>query len=192
MASDPAPVRLHRRTFLIDRDFQLKYAGLLLLAGLVLSSAFAIAAYLAHVDANAGLVASTAAERSMDPLLIVFFTFAVALAGGAMGLLGLVLTHRVAGPVYVMTHYVTALASGKYLPVRQLRRNDELKGFFERFRLALDQLRSREQEEAATLKDALTTLSSHASHPDAQAALAKLSALHDRKRQAVETPTKGP
>ena len=51
MTADPSLARLHRRTFLIDREFQLKYAGLLLLAGLMISAGFAIVALLAKADA---------------------------------------------------------------------------------------------------------------------------------------------
>src|SRR4051794_5386801 len=125
MPADPSLARLHRRTFLIDREFQLKYAGLLLLAGLMISAGFAIVALLARADAlrNAGVT------EPVDPLLVGLLFIAVLISAAAMGLVGLVLTHRVAGPVYVMTQYVGQLAAGRYPRVRNLRRSDELKHF---------------------------------------------------------------
>ncbi|MFL5320470.1 MAG: signal protein [Myxococcaceae bacterium] len=184
MTADPAHAKLHRRTFLIDREFQLKYAGLLLLAGLVISAGFAVVAWLARADAAR---AAQFGASSMDPLLLALLFVAVVIAAGAMGLVGLVLTHRVAGPVYVMTQYVTALAQGRFPPIRPLRRNDELKNFFERFQSALETLKAREVEEAAALRDALAALEPLGTSAQAKDALQKLSALHDRKRAAVES-----
>lgn len=178
---------LHRRTLLIDRDFQLKYAGLLGVAGLIISAAFALMAYLVHADAekSAALLTGTA-ERPIDPLLVLLLAVAVLIGTGAMALVGLVLTHRVAGPVYVMTHYMSALASGRYLAVRPLRKNDELQGFFARFQSALETLRAREAEEAAALEEALASITRAPRSPELDVAVARLSALHQRKRSAIE------
>lgn len=187
--TDPARQSLSRRTFLIDRDFQLKYAGLLLFAGVLISLAFAVMTYLAHADAqrNAELLTGAKAQP-MDPVTLAMLAVAVIIAGGAMGLVGLVVTHRIAGPVYVMTHYVTALSKGSFPPIRPLRRNDELKAFFERFQGALESLKAREAEEAQALSDALAALSPLSQTAEAKAAVEKLAALHARKRAAVNSP----
>lgn len=179
---------LTRRTLLIDREFQLKYAGLLLFAGVLISLAFAVMTYLMHVDGQRNLALLTGAEqRPMDPLAIAMLVLAVALAGGAMGLLGLLVTHRIAGPVYVMTHYVSALAKGSFPPIRPLRRNDELKRFFERFQGALESLKAQQAEEALALSDAIALLRNAPQTSETKAVLDSLSALHARKRAALES-----
>ena len=177
--------RLSRRTFLIDRDFQLKYAALLVFAGVLIALAFAVMTYLAFADAHRA--AEGATPRSIDSLSVVMLFVAAIIAGGAMGLVGLVVTHRIAGPVYVMTHYVTALSRGSFPPIRPLRRNDELKNFFERFQAALESLKAREAEEARTIQEALAALEGVSQSAEAKAAVERLAALHDRKRAAVES-----
>lgn len=187
--TEPARPGLTRRTFLIDRDFQLKYAGLLLFAGVLIALAFAVMTYLAYSDAqqNASILTGAPAQ-SMDPVTLVMLGVAVLIAGGSMGLVGLVVTHRIAGPVYVMTHYVSALAKGSFPPIRPLRRNDELKGFFERFQAAMESLKAREAEEAQALLEALVAMKAATQTPELKTASEKLSALLDRKRAAVNSP----
>lgn len=187
--TEPARPGLTRRTFLIDRDFQLKYAGLLAFAGLLISLTFAVMTYLSHADAQRRAALLTGAPaQPMDPVTLVMLAVAVLIAASAMGLLGLVLTHRIAGPVYVMTHYVTALSKNAFPPIRPLRRNDELKHFFERFQAAMQSLKSREAEEAQTLMEALSVLQRGPQSVELQDVTAKLSALLDRKRAAVNSP----
>jgi len=104
-----------------------------------------------------------------------------------LGLFGLLLTHRVAGPVHVMGLYMAALAAGRYPRLRPLRKGDELRQFFERFREAVDRIRSREADEARALSHVLAALAPIAVSPEAREALATLEALHARKRQAAES-----
>lgn len=185
--TDPASQRLSRRTFLIDRDFQLKYSALLVFAGVLIALAFAVMTYLAFADAQRLTDIKGVAPRSIDPLSVAMLLVAVIIAGFAMGLVGLVVTHRIAGPVYVMTHYMTALSKGSFPPIRPLRRNDELKNFFERFQSALETLKAKEAEEAQALHEAVAALQPLSQTAEAKAALDRLSALHDRKRAAVES-----
>ena len=111
--------------------------------------------------------------------------------GGLMGLFGLIITHRVAGPIYVMGLYISTLAAGRYPRMRALRKNDELRGFFDRFVEAVDRIREREAEEARLLDEVIETLQPLANTQDSQAALAILGSIRARKRQAIEGPTSG-
>ena len=69
----------------------------------------------AHVQATALLAPDpetrALVERS-DRLLLGAFVAIAALLAAALGLLGVVITHRVAGPVFVMGHYLRVLADG--------------------------------------------------------------------------------
>ncbi|MCP3058203.1 signal protein [Myxococcus sp. K38C18041901] len=171
-----------RRTYLLDREFQLKY--ILLLAGIGAGSV-AVFGALTHrlhatsVDTGVG---------AGDSILWLTVLGSVGL-GALLGLFGLLFTHRVAGPVHVMSLYVAALAAGRYPRLRPLRKKDELKRFFDRFSEAVDRIRQREADEAHALEGALAALKPVATTPEAREALETLSALCTRKRQAVDNPT---
>lgn len=171
-----------RRTYLLDREFQLKY--ILLLAGIGAGSMllFGVLAHRVYV------AAADSGISGAETLLWLTGVGAVGL-GVALGLFGLLFTHRVAGPVHVMSLYVAALAAGRYPRLRPLRRKDELRSFFARFSEAVDRIRQREAEEAHVLEAALDTLRAVATTPESREALESLEALRLRKRQAVDNPT---
>src|SRR5512145_966573 len=125
-----------RRVFLVDRGFQLKYALLMAGAGALVAIIFGLWLQQAHAQAIeiAGLDPALRAElaRGDRQLLVAFAGIAVLLAL-ALGLLGVVMTHRVAGPVAVMGHYVSVLARGAFPRMRTLRKTDELRSFFQVF-----------------------------------------------------------
>ncbi|WP_370645299.1 signal protein [Corallococcus sp. EGB] len=169
-----------RRTYLLDREFQLKY--ILLLTGMGAGSMllFGVLAQQVH---------RMAAEGGLSGEETLWWLTGVATVGLgiALGLFGLLFTHRVAGPVHVMSLYVAALAAGRYPRLRPLRRKDELRAFFARFSEAVDRIRQREADEALALEKALHALKDLATTPEAREALSTLEALRARKRQAVDT-----
>ena len=153
-----APGNVPRRQYLVDRGFQLKYALLMAAAGLLVAGVFGLWILQAHAQATAllGPDPETRAlvERS-DRLLLGAFAAIGALLAAALGLLGVVITHRVAGPVFVMGHYLRVLADGRFPRMRTLRRSDELKGFFKAFIDAVDAMKVREARHTALLEDAI-------------------------------------
>lgn len=181
------PPRLHRRTYVIDRGFQLKYTLVLALVGGLVSALFGGMMYLAHVDAARSLAPALRDElgRSEGTLLALTAAMSVLMAA-ALGLFGVLITHRVAGPVYVMSHYVSVLARGRYPLMRPLRKHDELKGFFERFGDAIESLRQREAEEARQLEDALATLKALPPSGELRQVIDGLEAMRTRKRDASD------
>jgi hypothetical protein len=157
-AAVPAPPAHHRRSYLVDRRFQLKYALLLALAGVLLSLVFGFWLHQAHVQALQLLPADAetrAVVERADRELLTAFAAIAALMAIALGLLGVVVTHRVAGPIFVMGHYMTVLSQGRFPRMRTLRRGDELKRFFQVFIGAVDAMKVREARHAALLEDAV-------------------------------------
>jgi hypothetical protein len=75
------------------------------------------------------------------------------LLAAALALLGVVITHRVAGPVFVMGHYLKVLSEGRFPRMRTLRRSDDLKTFFRTFIAAVDAMKVREARHAAMLEE---------------------------------------
>ena len=173
-----------RRTYILDREFQLKYITLLAGIGAGSILVFGLLAHRVHVS-------SVASGMDGGETLLWLTGLGTVGTAVALGLFGLLFTHRVAGPVHVMSLYVAALAAGRYPRLRPLRKGDELKRFFERFSEAFDRIRHREAEEAHALESALEALRGVATTPESRAALDTLSALQVRKRQAVDNPTGG-
>jgi hypothetical protein len=158
MAEDPAGAGagIHaRRVYLVDRGFQLKYALLMAGAGALVAIIFGLWLHQAHAQAIeiAGLDPALREELARgDRQLLVAFAGIAALLALALGLLGVVMTHRVAGPVSVMGHYVSVLARGAFPRMRTLRKTDELRSFFQVFIDAVEQLRGRERRHVELLE----------------------------------------
>jgi hypothetical protein len=151
----------HRRQFLVDRRFQLKYAFLFAGAGLVVALIFGLWLHQIHAQATA-LLSPDAEMRALvarsDRFLLGAFAAIALLLAAALGLLGVVVTHRVAGPVFVMGHYLRVLADGRFPRMRTLRKSDELKEFFRTFLEAVERMKSREARHAAVLEDAVARM----------------------------------
>jgi len=184
-----APASSPRRHFLIDRGFQLKYALVMALAGLAVAGVFGLWIHQVHAQAIALLSPDaetrTLIERS-DKLLLAAFAGIALLLAAALGLLGVVITHRVAGPVFVMGHYLSVLAQGRFPRMRTLRRSDELKTFFRVFIDAVEAMKKREARHVAVLEDALARVrSASARSPDLQPAVQALEAAAMERRLAL-------
>jgi hypothetical protein len=69
-----------------------------------------------------------------------------------------IMTHKVAGPLYKVSSYFERMAEGKLGNVTALRRGDMLQDFFGNFREMHEAVRARAQEDAAAMARAAETL----------------------------------
>jgi hypothetical protein len=178
-----------RRQFLIDRGFQLKYAVLMAIAGLAVAVVFGLWLHQAHAQAISLLApdgeTKALIERS-DALLLAAFAGIALLLAAALGLLGVVITHRVAGPVFVMGHYLQVLSQGRFPRMRTLRRSDELRAFFRVFIEAVEAMKRREAQHVAVLEDALERMRPLAARaPELQGAVKALESAAAERRLAL-------
>ena len=181
------PVR--RRSYLVDRGFQIKYAIVMAVAGLAVAAVFGLWLHQAHVQATA-LLAPDGETRALversDRLLLAAFAAIAVLLAAALGLLGVIITHRVAGPVFVMGHYLRVLAEGRFPRMRTLRRSDELKEFFRTFIDAVDMIKLREARHTAVLEDALRRMrEAAATAPELGPAIEALARAAQERRAAL-------
>jgi len=171
--------RFPRRIYVVDRRFQLKYTGLLVLFGGAIMAAFGWAVWrevlinselLEGKRIEQGLLGGRAAGvqtmaefhqalASADQRMLAIILIASVAVAATLGLLGILITHRIAGPVLVLSRYAEALSQGTYPPMRPLRKNDELKEYFEVFRHAVDRLKAKESAEIAELEALVPSLS---------------------------------
>jgi nitrogen fixation/metabolism regulation signal transduction histidine kinase len=83
---------------------------------------------------------------------------ALALLVVVLWLAGIVVTHKIAGPLYKMKRQLRALESGSLEVPSPLRRGDELVSFFEAFNTTVRALRTRQQRDVDRLDSALRAL----------------------------------
>jgi hypothetical protein len=96
----------------------------------------------------------TSRQRTIFTTLVAVLSLLVVLIGFA----GIVVTHKVAGPIYKMKRQIKSVADGHLQVPGQLRKGDELVDFFEVFREMVVSLRKRQEQEIALLDAAIDTL----------------------------------
>jgi methyl-accepting chemotaxis protein len=148
-----------RRTYLVDRSFQLKYTIVLAAWGLGLAVLFGFWVWRAHQQFAAAIAPAGAppVPRAASGVPWVLLAVGAVLAVG-LGLVGFLMSHRIAGPVYVMGRDLRLLAQGHFPGQRSLRRADELKSLFALFRHAVDALRDREEQRTRMLEEVLAAM----------------------------------
>jgi len=162
------------RNYLLDSKLQLRYTLVMVLISTALVVGLGYIWYSqmretsSLVNVNA-IVSMTAAEQqqlkadmaSQDRLrLLVLFgfgvLFAVVVAGG-----GIMLTHKVAGPLFKITRYMGEIQEGRLGPVYDLRRGDQLHEFFESFKQMHSAMRKSVEQEVVTLSEVIQSAESH-------------------------------
>lgn len=181
-----------RRQYIVDRSFQLKYTLLIAFIGGAISLIFTSWVWEAHrantemlqIDKIDTLLQSQVAAT--DQRLVWLYIGVTLLMMGALGLLGVLITHRVAGPAFVMERYLQVVADGAYPNLRPLRKRDELKGFFESLERAVESLKARDLSEAERLEGVIKSLEEAGASAEA---VATLKSIRDRKRQSAAGAT---
>ena len=83
---------------------------------------------------------------------------ALTLLVALIGVAGIIVTHRVAGPIFKMKRQIAAVGAGHLRVPAKLRKGDELVEFFETFETMVINLRERQQVEIDKLDRAIQTL----------------------------------
>jgi len=171
----PVPRSRHQRklsNYLLDKNLQLRYILLVTLLSAVISGALGYMIY------DQSRLASESIERDLQVLTVGDTSrqeFTSILAGKDQALiyemctlgLGLVvilsaylviMTHKVAGPLFKVSTYFDQMAEGRLGTVTPLRRGDMLQDFFGEFKAMHESLRAHAEADVAALERALTAL----------------------------------
>lgn len=154
-ASNQGPKRVRRRIFLIDRKFQLKYTMIIVLVGVVVS---ALLGYfiirLNQVTRDLLAMDETIMQevRKIDSNTMWYLAGFVVVMALVLFIWGIFITHRVAGPIFIISRYLRQLGEGDVPQTRPLRKGDELKSFFDTFSGMLNAMKQRNVEEAQLLE----------------------------------------
>jgi len=189
MATPAEPSRPKRRLIpIIDPRFQWKYTLWVTSFGVVLTAVLGFLLYGAHTDNTRllDLIGNEALREQVAKGDQIFFAylvgFVLVLALG-LGLWGLIVTHRISGPLYLVARHLQALASGQYPDIRPLRKHDELKDFFSVFGEAITSLRNRDLNTLSDLDTVLDAIQKRAA--DDKILLDKAVQVLKRQRESL-------
>jgi nitrogen fixation/metabolism regulation signal transduction histidine kinase len=106
-------------------------------------------------DYEKNLVAKSEALTKQRTLLLATLTSALLLMIVLLGLAGIVITHKVAGPIFKMKRLLREVGEGKLVVPGRLRKGDELVEFFDVFATMVEKLRVRQEKEIELLDAAI-------------------------------------
>lgn len=113
----------------------------------------------AELASRAGeLEAQAARVETQQRRVLLGLIAGIAVLVAALGLAGIVFTHKVAGPIFKMKRLLREVGSGKLVLREKLRKGDELQHFFEAFEQMVTDLRRRQEREIARVDDIILRL----------------------------------
>ena len=160
----PAKHRRYLRHYIIDKRLQLRYIAIVSLLSAAISTLLGWLIWSQRAQAsqtirNSLLQAGDFIGPTQQAEILQHLTGSDTTVLVRMGLVCgaliivlsavlLVMTHKVAGPLYVIGNYFDKLASGRLPLVHNLRRGDEFKTFHKKFKDMCNALRVRAEEDA--------------------------------------------
>jgi hypothetical protein len=200
--SSPRPYRRKLSNYLLDKSLQLRYVALVTALSAVISGALGYLIWRQEADASAHVLEAFDSLGMQDPELrdeILDRTssddqnLVLTMAGAGLGLMAVlflylvVMTHKVAGPLYKVSRYFDEMAAGRLGKVYALRKGDMLQDFYDKFRDMHDSLREQHQDDVAAMARFLAACDAGraAESPAAVAEIDALRAHVERRRQAL-------
>lgn len=160
-----ASSRRRRRVIpIIDARFQWKYTLLIVALGVGVSFVMGGLLYRAHLDNTRLLDLDQRLQEQVirgDQIFLLYLIIGIVLMAAVLGVWGLIVTHRISGPLFIVARYLDVLADGQYPDVRPLRKRDELQEFFATFEDAVNGLRGRDIENMRVIDAALADGDNH-------------------------------
>lgn len=198
-ATTPAPSAFHKRrvkNYLINTKLQLRFASWLLAVAATISVVLGWVLWRSYAETSRVVAlmdpevadSLAAAFASEDRVRMIWL--AVALAVVLICLLGfaVVMTHRIAGPAFVIARTCRQVADGNLERPRPLRERDMLVELGDDVAHMVDALRERDEAERDRIVAALAALSNPAwSGDDRKRGLAALEQLADEKAKRLAT-----
>ncbi len=105
-----------------------------------------------------------------------------------MGVYGIKMTHKVAGPLYKVSLYMAKMRDGRLDKVYNLRKGDQLVNFYDHFKTAHAGVVDLEKADITRLRallDAAEAAGIEGKSPEVDAAIAELRAMIARKEMAI-------
>ena len=190
------------KNYLIDVGLQLRYTATIVIVAVVLTVILGFRIYQATQDTSkvilwTGLVDPATAQELQTQFAqsdrtvvwgIIGFGIILVLSIGGVGIL---LTHKVAGPLYKISSFFGRIRDNRLGPApAKLRKGDELQNFYLSFRDMHQAIRGRVEDDVRVLEAALTAIEAtpEGRAQSLQHALDELRQLRKRKEDSLEAP----
>jgi methyl-accepting chemotaxis protein len=188
------------RNYLLVPSFQLKYTAMVVGVTVVVASVLGIMAYKYSVGQTEMLSMNRMAAQgsaiteefvkdlesyseAADRKVALSIFGSVLLLALALGITGIVVTHRLVGPAYRLKMLLREVRDGRLVVRGRLRKGDELQDIFEAFQEMILSLRAAQEQEIALLEAAIDR-ARQAGVP--QEAIADIESIRDRMRAALD------
>jgi methyl-accepting chemotaxis protein len=172
LSKPTGPPKRHVRNYLLEPRFQLKYTGMVVGVTLVVASVLGFFAYRYSHGQTEMLTARSLAESGMDlppetvalieeeaakadRQVLLSIIGGIALLAFALGVTGIVVTHRLVGPAYKLKLLLRDVTEGHLRVKGRLRKGDELQDVFFAFEAMVEEMRRRQSAEVAGLTSAI-------------------------------------
>lgn len=190
------------KNYLLDVGLQLRYTAAIVIVAVALTIVLGHRIYRATQDTSkvilwTGLVdPATSNElqsqfaQSDRTVLFGIIGFGVILVL-SIGGVGILLTHKVAGPLYKISSFFGRIRDNRLGPApAKLRKGDELQDFYLSFREMHTAIRGRTEEDVRVLENALAVLEGapDSKSPTVQRAVEDLRQMCKRKEDSLEAP----
>ena len=147
---------------IVDRRFQFKYTAIIVAIAAVVSTVLGFFLLDSYLTMNEVIDLASLSPEVNDKLnnddarkvFVITIMFLVLEVVG-LGVTGLLITHRVCGPVFVLTRHLSTMLEGKHPNPRPLRQGDEFRETFETFTAVVDAMKKRDADEIEKLKSAI-------------------------------------
>jgi nitrogen fixation/metabolism regulation signal transduction histidine kinase len=184
--SKHAPRKL--RNFLLEPRFQLKYTSMVVGVTVVVAAILGYFAYRYSTgqtqmltmnkvvgETDAALIEYLLRQgESEDRLVLQAILAGIVGMALALGVTGIVVTHKLVGPAYKIRRLLGDVADGHLRTAGRLRKGDELQAVFEAFERMVTKLRESREAEATTLNEAIARLQGAGCSDEALATLREL------------------
>jgi hypothetical protein len=190
------------KNYLLDVGLQLRYTATIVVIAVVLTAILGHRIYQATQDTSkvilwTGLVDPATAQelqsqfaQSDRTVMFGIIGFGIILVLSISGV-GILLTHKVAGPLYKISSFFGRIRDNKLGPApAKLRKGDELQDFYLSFRDMHQAVRARVEDDVRVLEGALVSIEAtpEGRAPAIQQALDELRQLRKRKEDSLEAP----
>lgn len=151
--------RKRRLVPIVDAKFQWKYTLLIAALGVGVTAVMGGFLYHAHVSNTRVLELADESLRlevaRNDQVFLLYLVLLVIGMAAILAIWGLIVTHRISGPLYLVARHLGVLGGGQYPDLRPLRKRDELQEFFTTFEEAVNAMKGRDQQLLTAIDAAL-------------------------------------
>jgi methyl-accepting chemotaxis protein len=171
-----------KRILLVNRDFQLRYTRAAVGVG-ILSTTLTTVVILYPLYAFEILRIS----NFLPTPILLTMAFACFINVSFLGAMGIIVTHKIAGPMYSLVRHIRLVGLGRLTEPMRLRDGDELKFVVRNFNEMIDDLKNAALVDVRSLDDVITKIGHVKSDDDRDVAIRAAEELRRRIQARVET-----